>query len=700
MKRISCPNCRSVVADGDHCAHCAASLKPHPASAASGAARPGSSLEARTNKSITIDAIKPVALDIIPDLDPYLQKEVARAKEGVQRFPSASTGANEVAVIAKVTDLSAWESLSDVRVGARIGRTADDGTTITTARIPVTSIESLRRKEFVVSLKAARCLRPQLRTTIDETASRADLLPGGNLTDGGSKAIVGIIDFGFDFMHENFRNEDGTSRALAIWNQTAPVVPDSPIAFGRLHTKKDIDAALLQSDPFVALGYGPPVDRPDETGTHGTHVADIAAGNGRGSGIPGVAPKAGIVFVELSSSDLPVSGAAMVGSSLGDSVHLLEAIRFILDQAGENPCSINISLATNGGPHDGSTLVEQGIDRFLTDAPNRAVTIAAGNSFADGIHATGLVPANGHFDLTWDVPTNDSTSNELEVWYPGCDRFAVEVIAPDGQSMVRVESEQTTELKAENQTVMLVANRVNDPNNGDNMIGIFLSVGLPLGTWRVRLHGVSVLDGRFHAWIERDDRGQSRFIQPFDNTHTLGSISCGRESIVVGSYDAHQAGAPLSVDSSSGPTRDGRPKPEVSAPGRNVFAARSLARTDVPHIGVTHKSGTSMAAPAVAGIIALILSQARSQNRSLTSAQLRDIVIEAARRNPPPASSFDQRYGNGRVSGAGSVAAVIALGNLNPLAVEGTPKNSPAKRRAPTSRIRSRPNVPMTAKGR
>lgn len=700
MKRFTCPNCRRVVRAGLHCAHCGASLKRQRVRAARGAAPHDAGLRGPTTKSIPIDALKPVALDIIPDLDPYLQREVARAKEGAQRLASASTGDNEVAVIAKVTDLSAWESLSHVRAGARIGRTADDGTTIATARIPVTSIESLRRKKFVVSLKAARSLRPQLRKTLVETASRADLLPLGNQTDGGSRAIVGIIDFGFDFMHENFRNDDGKSRALAIWDQTAPATPDSPFGFGRLHTKEKIDAALLQSDPYAALGYGPPVEGPGQEGAHGTHVADIAAGNERGSGVPGVAPKAGIVFVEASSSELPSSGPAAAGSSLGDSAQLLEAIRFILDQAGENPCSINISLATNGGPHDGSTLVEQGIDRFLTDAPNRAVTIAAGNSFDEGIHATGLVPANGQFDLTWDVPTNDSTSNELELWYSGSDRFAVEVIAPNLQSMLRVEPAETTALKTENQTVMLVANRVNDPNNGDNVIGIFLSAGLPLGKWTVRLHGVSVNDGRFHAWIERDDLRQSRFVEPFDNTHTLGSISCGRETIVVGSYDAHQAGAPLSFDSSSGPTRDGRLKPEVSAPGLNVFAARSLARTDVPHTGVTHKSGTSMAAPAVTGIIALILSEANSKNKSLTSAQLRKIVIDAARRNPPPGSSFDLRFGNGRVSGAGSVTAVMALAISPPLAAEATPKKSAAKKGAPASRRRIRPDLPLTAKGR
>lgn len=606
-----------------------------------------------------LDELSSETLKIIPNLDPHLKNAVANAKKGDKRDPSSSTAADEIAVIAKVTDLDSWNKLNRVRTVTSIDGTARDNTTIVTARIPVSMIEAIRQEKFVVSLKAARPVRPQLRKTIEETKSREDLLPIGNHTDGGSRAIVGIIDFGFDFMHKNFRNKDGSTRALAIWDQNAPAGPGSPFGLGRLHLKEKIDAALLKPDPFSALGYGPPEEMPDEEGTHGTHVADIAAGNGLGSGVPGVAPKADIIFVEISTSDIPANGPGAVRSSLGDSVQLLEAIRFILDQAGDRPCSINVSLATNGGPHDGSTLVEQGIDRLLTQAPNRAVTIAAGNTFGVGIHAAGRVPADGTSDLFWSVPSDDSTSNELELWYRKGDLFAVEIIAPDGKSVLRAEPNETKTLQAGNKTVMLVDNRIGDPNNGDNMIGVFLRRELPPGRWTVRLHGASVDDGRFHAWIERDDIGQSIFDGPFDDTHTLGSISCGHETIVVGSYDAHQEGTPLSEDSSSGLTRDGRPKPEVCAPGRNVFAARSLTRTDVPHVGVTHKSGTSMAAPAVAGIAALILSEANSNHRSLTSAELRKFVKDAARRNPPSGTNFDLRFGKGRVSGAASVRAAM-----------------------------------------
>lgn len=675
MPSIVCPNCRTVVPAGPFCIHCNATLAAQRGVAAErGAPSAEMPVEASAPESVSIESLEAVRLDVMPGLDPYLQRAISRIHRGIRKMPTSSTGEDEVAVIARVTDVGAWEGLSEVRVGARIGPASDAGSTLVTARIPVTRVEAVRQQPFVKSLKAAQRLRPHLNMTTEETGARPNLLPKGHLADGGKTAIVGIVDFGFDFAHKNFRNSDDSSRALVIWDQTGQAGPDSPFGFGKLHKKKAIDAALKKSDPYTALGYGPPLS---QIGTHGTHVADIAAGNGRGSSVAGVAPKSDIIFVEVAASDIPFSGPEAVGKSFGDSVQLLEAIRFIFDQAAGRPCSINVSLGTNGGPHDGTTLVEQGIDSLIRQAPNRAVTIAASNSFSDGIHATGKVAANGTSDLSWQIPSNDSTSNELEVWYSGNDRLAVEVIAPNGKSMMRVEPGETKALSANNRTVLMAANRLKDPNNGDNMIGIFLEMGLPLGQWTIRLHGVSVQNGLFHAWIERDDTGQSKFAPPLDNSHTLGSISCGQQTITVGSYDAHKATAPVSFFSSSGPTRDGRQKPEVSAPGHDVLAARSRTKT-----GAIRKSGTSMAAPAVTGIVALMLSEASKRGVSLTTDAIRRILIQTARKNPPAGSAFDLRFGNGRVSAKAAVAAVMALAQTPPTTTTAAPKKAPKKARA------------------
>lgn len=626
--------------------------------------------------SFALDSASLVATKAYRQMDPRLQRVVARRQRGILEFSTASTEADEVAVIAKVSDIHAWENLSEVRIGTTLGAETD-GTQIVTARIPVQRIEHLRQQDFVVSLKAAQRLQPTLDATTLETQARSELLPAGNLSQGGTNIVVGIVDYGCDFGHHNFRSAGGATRLRAIWDQNGPTRADSPFGYGRVYNRDLINAALQQPNPYLALGYAPAVDNIFQRGTHGTHVMDIAAGNGHGSNTPGLAPQADLVFVDVSHADLSATGSAVVGQSFGDSTRLLEALKFIFDQAGERPCVINVSLGTNGGPHDGTTLVEEGIDRLLQQAPNRAVVIAAGNAFDDGIHAAGTLAAGGTADINWEIPANDFSHNELEIWYGAEDRFAVELIAPGGQSVGIVEPGQNGELVIDGQVIIFIGNRLTDPNNNDNMIGVFLEQGLPSGQWIVRLHGRTVVHGAFHAWIERDNSNPSMFSPPHDNSHTIGSISCGQQTIVVGSYDAHKVSTPLSFFSGAGPTRDGREKPEISAPGHAVLAAHSRTET-----GVVRKSGTSMAAPAVAGIVALVLAQAQAQGLSLSSAQIRDIIFGTTRRTPPAGTNWHAQYGQGRIDASAALAQVIALGQQ--------PASASAKRKRPSRSSKAR----------
>jgi subtilisin family serine protease len=594
--------------------------------------------------------------NIYADMDPRLQRVLERRQRGLRTLETAATSSDEIGVIALVRDLQAWRERGDVREGATLGETGAGW--LVTARVPIARVEAIRQAETVRSLKAAQPLRPVLSATVPEINATPPQLPDGLLTVGGEQAVVGVVDFGADFAHGNFRRSDGSTRLTAIWDQGGPTDPGSPFGYGRRHNAAAIDAALLTTDPYLTLGYGPRPDTPTSRGSHGTHVMDIAAGNGGGSGVPGVAPRAKLTFVEVAASDITWEGEEVVGSEFGDSVQLLEAIRFLFDEAGTQPCVVNVSLGTNGGPHDGSSLVEQGIDLMVQEQPGRAVVIAASNSFDDGIHAAGSVPAGGAVDLGWEIPPTVAAQSELEVWYPGQDRFNVELLTPDGTSLGSVPLGSNGRIRADDGTTLLfVSHRAADPNNGDNVVGIFLEARVPSGTWTVRLHGEQVSDGAFHAWIERNDQSQSAFAPPHDNTHTLGSISCGRLSLVVGSYDAHKPAKPLSWFSSAGPTRDGREKPEVSAPGHDVLAAHSRTGT-----GVTRKSGTSMAAPAVTGMAALLLSEAAALGRDLDAAAIRRLVVEAARSDPPVTGGWHDRYGHGRIDAAAALTALAAPG--------------------------------------
>jgi len=566
-------------------------------------------------------------------MDPKLQQAILLKQNGVSKLATSSTGEDEIAVVANVSDEEAWAGLTEVRLPNRITK-IDSGETIMTGRIPIKRIEYIRSLPFVKSLKAARKLGAAVKQTVPDIGADK-FLSGVSVPQGGGEGVlIGIIDFGCDYAHENFMTEAGNTRLIQFWDQTA-VDNVGNVSYGRLYNAEEINSALKATDPYLALSYDL------EANAHGTHVMDIATGNGRGSGVPGVAPHADILFVQPSSSNIPLQGPKTVEKNFGDSVNLLDAVRYIFDQAGDKPCVINISLGTNGGPHDGSTPVEKAIDGMLTEKPNRAVVIAASNSYDDGIHASGEVSAGGDFDLTWLV--NHSTESEMEIWYKAGDELDVEIVDPSGVNLGRVSPMETGEvMDTTNQLQLVISNRLSDPNNNDNVIGIWLKEHNQ-GKWRVRLINRGNNPVTFHGWIEREDWGQSKFVGKPDNTHTLGSISCGHKAITVGAYDATKSGFPIAWFSSSGPTRDGREKPEISAPGNNVFAAAAKSKN-----GQVLKSGTSMAAPAVTGIIALIFSGTLTIDKSLSIDELRDIVKKMGRLQPP-VSVWDARFGFGRI---------------------------------------------------
>jgi len=692
MPDVICPNCHSVTPPWRYCKVCNAHIdklvenedkRVHQHSESS---EPSGRASAETG------------CEFKAPMDARLHKSLDQIRRhNIRKLATSSTGEDEIAVIAKVIDLENLETLTKTVGGGSIKAKirgakvapegADDAQTpmtsgkpedkyewIVTARIKESEVESLCRQPFVVSLKASSRFRPFLEKTLSETCADEGLLPKDEKTNGGKGVIIGIVDFGLDFAHRNFRNDNDSTRVLALWDQKA--LPrrsseQSEFGYGRVFTSKEISNTLKSGEldksdsdtpPYEKFGYLLPKDSLVETGAHGTYVADIAAGNGSGTHQKGVAPKADIVFVDLATA--PLSEPPAVGSTFGDSAQLLEAIQFIFDFADKKgrPCVVNLSIGSNDGPHDGTTLVEEAIDWMVSEKHNRAVVVAAGNAFGEGLHAMGRVCEGGEVNLKWRIPEYDATRNEMELWYPSEDRFIVDIFAPDGKHLFSV---NPGEYKSYNKRGLLtVYNILGDPSNGDNVINIFFEHSLREGDWALRLYGKKVYDGRFHAWIERDERGQSRFAPPDDGSYeisdecTLSSLACGKRAIVVGAYDAHplHPKAPISETSSSGPTRDGRQKPDLSAPGEIVLAAQSGT------LVLRHRqSGTSMAAAAVTGIVALMLAEARALGLSLTADQIRNILILASHRRPPEGEDWDERYGWGRVCAAKAVALVSAM---------------------------------------
>jgi subtilisin family serine protease len=392
-------------------------------------------------------------------------------------------------------------------------------------------------------------------------------------------------------------------------------------------------------------------------GSHGTHVASIAAGNS------GLCSKAQIAAVLVSMPE----GDFDRRTTFYDSTRLIDAVQYLLAIADklQKPISINISLGTNGHAHDGSSALDRWLDKLIAK-PGRSICVAAGNAGQERaeqpgdlgyilgrIHTGGRIPAAGlDHDLEWIVAGDtviDVSENELEFWYEPQDRIAISIKPPDGAWIGPVRpGEYLENFQLPGRTILSVYNELYHPANGNNYISVYLTpfiskkavVGIGAGTWMVRLHGLDIRDGRFHGWIERDDplalQANQYFWPSFFSSRSnvdsssVSSLACGQRIVSVANLDELQQR--INISSSQGPTRDGRLKPDVAARGTDVRAANGFGEPELPWIEMT---GTSMASPYVAGVVGLMLSV----QPELTAAQINGILKATAK--PLPGASYE-----------------------------------------------------------
>lgn len=514
---------------------------------------------------------------------------------------------------------------------------------IISCRIRRSDILDIYNSEFTKSMKAARFVAYNRNFESNNSSAIFPHEQSNSSVSRGNNTIVAVLDWGIDFAHPNFRNSDGSTRFIAIWDQSfRDETGLAPYGYGRLFKREQINQALQSKTPYKCLNYHPGKSDSLGIGTHGTHVMDIAAGNGK-IGNKGVASEADLIFVHLASRGTSGTG------NLGDSVRILEGIDAVKTIAGNQSLVINMSIGRHGGPHDGKTLVEQGIDNFLESRNNTMICQSTGNYYKENAHHSGIVRPGKIKTFSFLIQRADRTLNEMEIWYHGNDQFRIELINnKSGQSFkCPINSRQNIILNGKK--IGRIYHRDSEPNNGKNHINLFLYKNAPSGRWTVKLKGEKVSDGRYHAWIERDGsckNCQSRFDPSFaDASSTTGTIANGFNSIVCGAFDATLRSFAMAPFSSKGPTLDGRSKPDIVASGRYISAARSTpASSEVPRPSTTRMSGTSMASPRVAGATALVLEQLPPNTPFW---QIRNIIIGTAN---PVKTREPSRVGAGKLN--------------------------------------------------
>jgi len=556
------------------------------------------------------------------------------------------------------------------------------------AVVPIARLKDVVAVPGIEMMQIIRIPHPELDVSRQEI--RADLAQSpANFGARGAGVIVGMVDTGVDFRHDDFRRPDGTTRIKFLWNQNNTCVgtpPPVPFDFGCLYTESDINAAIAGTGSITA---------PDAEG-HGTHVLGTAGGDGSatGNGQPAFtyispAPDADLIVVKT----FPEPGAAC-----STCFEMGLGLDFIDAKAAElgMPYSTNLSVGSDLGGHDGSDIDEMTIDSLIGPGlSGKAIVKSAGNNRGFGIHASGVVSSgttNTHTFTISNYAPAPGIFNDVQawsMWYAGGDSMTVRIedpsTAPCGASVLSVTASTGSGqvVNVTNSGTMIIDDTTSPAPNGARYFDMEVddqSGSAPCrGTWTVRVSGNTITEGgRYDMWIWFSSFGSAGAFSTWNspdptqlisvpgtafNVTTVGAQVTKTQWVAstggtVGYTNPPELGS-IAPFSSPGPTRDGRLKPEISAPGMGIASALSTQAGDVGLRLVLDGvhwviEGTSMSAPHVTGVLAQLLGL----NPTLDAIQLRTLLTSTARTDAFTGAVPNNDWGHGKID---ALAAMQAL---------------------------------------
>ena len=437
----------------------------------------------------------------------------------------------------------------------------------------------------------------------------------------GDGIMIGFLDTGIDYQNRVFRNLDGTTRIVGIWDQTIQTgrTPQG-LYYGTEYTEEMINAALRSEDPLQIV---PSVD----TDGHGTFVASAAAGGAEvGKRFLGAAPEASIAMVKLKPAKNYLKEFFVIAQ---DAVcyqenDIMLGLRYLNDLARKQgmPLVICVALGTSFGGHNGDSLLADILDIYAT-VRNRCVVVGTGNEAARRHHYFNRF-TDAQDMRTAEIRVGEGTQSfAVELWSTLPNIVMVSVTSPSGErtGMIPIRLGYLFDfLFTFERTTITVEYRLLQENNDAQLVFIRFQNAVP-GIWKIDIKPAMQTTGDFHIWLPMEEflEGEVYFLESNPDT-TFTEPSGGRNTMTVAFYNSRENG--VDINSGRGYTRDEKIKPDYAAPGETVTGA-------VPGGGFKNRTGSSAATAIAAGGCALIMEWISEQPgaRGVSSSQVRNIIV-------------------------------------------------------------------------
>ena len=444
----------------------------------------------------------------------------------------------------------------------------------------------------------------------------------------GDGIMIGFLDTGIDYQNRVFRNLDGTTRIVGIWDQTIQTgrTPQG-LYYGTEYTEEMINAALRSEDPLQIV---PSVD----TDGHGTFVASAAAGGAEvGKRFLGAAPEASIAMVKLKPAKnyLKEFFAIAQDAVCYQENDIMLGLRYLNDLARKQgmPLVICVALGTSFGGHNGDSLLADILDIYAM-VRNRCVVVGTGNEAARRHHYFNRF-TDAQDMRTAEIRVGEGTQSfAVELWSTLPNIVMVSVTSPSGErtGMIPIRLGYLFDfLFTFERTTITVEYRLLQENNDAQLVFIRFQNAVP-GIWKIDIKPAMQTTGDFHIWLPMEEflEGEVYFLESNPDT-TFTEPSGGRNTMTVAFYNSRENG--VDINSGRGYTRDEKIKPDYAAPGEAVIGA-------VPGGEFKNRTGSSAATAIAAGGCALIMEWISEQPgaRGVSSSQVRNIIVMGTQKLP------------------------------------------------------------------